>query len=109
MYAPRMRHLAFVIAVAANPVLADYNMNGKTIDCYCTDSKGGRVELGETICLHVGGRSFTAQCQMSLNVPMWREISSGCLSSGLGSVGGQSVEPAGNPLGIGAKIPSAKS
>jgi hypothetical protein len=26
---------------------------------------------------------FTAQCQMSLNVPMWREIHDGCLSGRL--------------------------
>ncbi|MGR3794341.1 hypothetical protein [Vannielia sp. SX4] len=56
---------------------------GKTVDCYCTDSKGSRVELGENICLTVGGSSFTAQCQMSLNVPMWREVSPNCLSSSL--------------------------
>lgn len=56
----------------------------KTIECYCTDSIGARVELGESICLDVGGRMFTAQCQMSLNVPMWRETQNGCLSSGLG-------------------------
>lgn len=55
----------------------------KALDCYCTDSTGGRVELGESICLTVDGRSFTAQCQMSLNVPMWREIGQGCLNSAL--------------------------
>ena len=31
----------------------------------------------------VDGRDFLAQCQMSLNNPMWREIREGCLSSGL--------------------------
>ncbi|MDX2482277.1 MAG: hypothetical protein QNK42_01295 [Pseudodonghicola sp.] len=56
---------------------------GLVRDCYCTDSTGGRVELGETICLHVDGRMFMAQCQMSLNVPMWREVQQGCLSSRL--------------------------
>lgn len=56
---------------------------GKTIDCYCTDKSGARVELGEMICLQVDGRMFMAQCQMSLNVPMWREVSEGCLSSDL--------------------------
>lgn len=55
----------------------------KSVDCYCTDSGGARVELGESICLQVGGRMFTAQCQMSLNVPMWRETQNGCLSSEL--------------------------
>lgn len=104
-----MRQLAFAIVLGASPAFADYNLNGKTIDCYCTDSKGGRVDLGDTICLHVDGRSFTAQCQMSLNVPMWREISAGCLSSNLRSIDGQSLEPAGHPLGIGAEIPAAKS
>ncbi|MBR9841845.1 MAG: hypothetical protein GYB25_01680 [Rhodobacteraceae bacterium] len=95
--------------ITATPVLADYNMNGKSIDCYCTDTGGGRVELGETICLQVDGRMFTAQCQMSLNVPMWREISAGCLSSGLRSIGGQGLKPAGNTLDIGTEIPAAKS
>jgi len=41
------------------------------------------VELGQTICLQVDGRMFMAQCQMSLNVPMWREVQQGCLSSSL--------------------------
>lgn len=54
---------------------------GKTIDCYCTDTQGGRIELGETICLQVDGRMFMAQCQMSLNVPMWRKVEDGCLSA----------------------------
>jgi len=58
--------------------------SGKTVECYCTDSGGSRIELGESICLQVDGRMFTAQCQMSLNVPMWRETREGCLSSGLG-------------------------
>ena len=63
--------------------MADGIYNGKTVDCYCTDSSGSRVELGEMICLHVDGRSFMAQCQMSLNNPMWREVGQGCLSSSL--------------------------
>ena len=67
--------------------------SGKTVDCYCTDRNHNRVELGETICLQVDGRMFMAQCQMSLNVPMWREVQKGCLSSELG-------QPASNPLGV---------
>ncbi|MEQ6203491.1 hypothetical protein ABMC88_10585 [Sulfitobacter sp. HNIBRBA2951] len=55
--------------------------SGKTVECYCTDTRGSRIELGESICLQVDGRMFTAQCQMSLNVPMWRETQEGCLSS----------------------------
>ena len=65
--------------------------SGKTIDCYCTDSTRNRIELGETICLQVDGRMFMAQCQMSLNVPMWREVQEGCLSSRLGDDPVQSI------------------
>ena len=48
------------------------------VECYCTDRNGQRVELGQTICLDVNGRRFAAQCQMSLNVPMWRDIGEAC-------------------------------
>ena len=70
--------------LAALPAAADVTYpGGKTVDCYCTDANRNRVEMGETICLQVDGRMFMAQCQMSLNVPMWREISEGCATSGL--------------------------
>ena len=63
----------------AAPALADVTgPGGRTVDCYCTDRNGARVELGQTICLQVDGRMFMAQCQMSLNVPMWRELQDGC-------------------------------
>ena len=65
------------LLMVAMPVVTQ----AKTVDCYCTNSTGERVELGEMVCLFVNGRSFTAQCQMSLNNPMWREVSEGCLSS----------------------------
>lgn len=74
-------------------------------DCYCTDSTGGRIELSETICLHVGGRMFMAQCQMSLNVPMWREIREGCLSSRRIQPG----EPGLDPPAVDPKIRAAKA
>ncbi|MDF1717186.1 MAG: hypothetical protein P1U75_11040 [Antarcticimicrobium sp.] len=75
-----------LLALVAGPVAADVIApDGSVRDCYCTDSGGGRIELGETICLHVDGRMFMAQCQMSLNVPMWREVQEGCLSSRLQS------------------------
>lgn len=72
------------LALSMTPALADVKgPGGRVIECYCTDKTGGRVELGETICLQVDGRMFMAQCQMSLNVPMWREVQEGCLSSQL--------------------------
>lgn len=76
---------ALVLSVlVASPVLADATYpSGKPVDCYCTDKQRNRVELGQTICLDVDGRMFMAQCQMSLNVPMWREVQEGCLSSSL--------------------------
>jgi hypothetical protein len=75
------RKLAAVLLLIPLPALADTTQGGKTIDCYCTDKTGSRIELGQTICMEVGGRLFMAQCQMSLNVPMWREMQEGCLSS----------------------------
>jgi len=76
--------IAAALAVLALPAVSDVTgPGGKTIECYCTDRSGSRVELGQTICLQVDGRMFMAQCQMSLNVPMWREVQQGCLSSSL--------------------------
>ncbi|MCK8463704.1 hypothetical protein MUY35_07565 [Aliiroseovarius sp. S1339] len=66
----------------ASPVLADVAApGGKVIDCYCTDKSGSRIELGESICLFVDGRAFMARCEMSLNVPMWRETGKSCVSA----------------------------
>ncbi|MFK7875283.1 MAG: hypothetical protein AB8B71_05820 [Paracoccaceae bacterium] len=77
-----MIRTAFFITAFTAPLMADVTgPSGKTVDCYCTDRSGARIELGETICMQVDGRMFMAQCQMSLNVPMWREVTSGCLSS----------------------------
>ncbi len=81
--------ILILIAAMTSPAFADGTMGGKTIDCYCTDKTGSRIELGEMTCLNVDGKTFMAQCQMSLNVPMWRKITDGCLSSSLP----QSVQP----------------
>lgn len=89
--------------VAAAPALADSTTGGKTTECYCTDRNGARVEMGETICLQVDGRMFVAQCQMSLNNPIWRKLSDGCLSSGLSS-GLELPQPAVDAGGVDAQI-----
>ncbi len=47
-------------------------------DCYCTDSAGDRVELGETACLTIGPRQVLARCDMSANNPAWRYEGEGC-------------------------------
>ena len=78
-----MKRIILSLILIASPALAEGTMGGKPIDCYCTDKSGSRIELGEKICLQVDGKMFMAQCQMSLNVPMWRKLSDGCLSSAL--------------------------
>ena len=102
--------LILMTGLISGPAMADGYYNGKAVDCYCTDKTGARVELGEMICLHVDGRSFMAQCQMSLNNPMWREVSEGCLSSSLPRSGlprsllPQSRQPTVQTGGVDAKI-----
>lgn len=99
-YDDRMKSFVLLASLMALPAAADVTSpSGKTIDCYCTDRNHNRIELGETICLQVDGRMFMAQCQMSLNVPMWREVQQGCLSSGL-----QDAEPPFNALTVYPKI-----
>lgn len=73
--------LALAPSAATTAVADVVGPGGKTIDCFCTDSRGARVELGEKICLYVDGRAFMATCEMSLNNPIWRDTGDGCLSS----------------------------
>lgn len=92
-----------LLVTSALPAVADVTSpSGRTVECYCTDRTGSRVELGEFICMQVDGRMFMAQCQMSLNNPMWREIAPGCLSSSVreGLHGPQSVNPSFDPLAV---------
>ncbi|MFV2053009.1 hypothetical protein [Aliiroseovarius sp. YM-037] len=98
-----MTRLIVLFACLAGPVWGDVNQGGRTIDCYCTDKVGARVELGEEICLFVDGRAFMARCEMSLNNPMWRETGRACVSSKL-QPPMQSVNPAADPGGIDAEI-----
>ncbi len=107
-YTGRMKQLTLIFAFLASTATADGMINGVPVDCYCTDKQGQRIEVGETICLQVDGRMFMAQCQMSLNVPMWREISPGCLSSSLNAPL-QSVDPSIDAVGVHAKILASKS
>ena len=73
---------ATVLAVACVHSYADVKTpSGKVIECYCTDTFGKRHELGDIICLTVGGRSFMAKCVMAQNNPFWRDQKTGCLSS----------------------------
>ncbi len=91
---------ALLFILAATPAFSDATIGGKTVECYCTDTNGARVEMGEMTCLRVDGRMFMARCDMSLNVPIWRKVSDGCLSSSLG----ETPEPAVDAGGVDAKI-----
>ncbi len=66
--------------------ISDVKHGEITIDCYCTDTFGRRVELGEAVCLHVDGRSFVAKCEMALNNPIWRDTGESCTVSRLAPV-----------------------
>ena len=80
---------ATVISVAAggiaaaqqNPNLGQQKRTGpvKWPDCYCTDRYGKRHELGDTICMTVGDRTFEAKCVMAQNNPFWRDQDRGCV------------------------------
>ena len=77
-----MKYGLAALFLFALPAVADVTSpSGRTVECYCTDKTGARVELGEQRCMNVGGRIYMARCEMSLNVPMWRETGEGCLSN----------------------------
>ena len=98
-----MKGLVFLLLLTAGAAQADITLpGGKVIECFCTDSSGNRVELGQTICLHVDGRSFTARCEMSLNNPMWRETGESCTTSRLDRV--ERPEPLTNTGAVDARI-----
>lgn len=49
-------------------------------ECFCTDSAGKRIEMGQTTCLQIGSQQVLARCSMSLNNPTWRRLQEGCPS-----------------------------
>ena len=102
-----MRSAALVLALCA-PVVAVAET--KAVDCFCTDTYGSRVELGGQSCLVVNGHAFLARCEMALNVTIWRETGTGCVSSGL-DPGTGGLDPGVEPLAVDAEIvlPEAQS
>jgi hypothetical protein len=74
-----MTRIAFAFCLCALPLGAD-SLTAQTVDCYCTDGIGARVELGQLTCLDVGGRIFLARCAMSQNVPIWRDTGETCVT-----------------------------
>jgi hypothetical protein len=47
-------------------------------ECYCTDSSGNRVEVGEMACLQIGSRQVTSRCEKARNLVIWRHQEEGC-------------------------------
>ncbi|MEO1457177.1 MAG: hypothetical protein AAFV49_06360 [Pseudomonadota bacterium] len=47
-------------------------------DCYCTDSDGRRVEVGQIACLQIGSRLVTSRCEQARNLVIWRHQEEGC-------------------------------
>jgi len=47
-------------------------------ECYCTGSKGERVEVGDLACLTIGSRQMTSRCEKVRNLVIWRHQSEGC-------------------------------
>ncbi|MEM9047858.1 MAG: hypothetical protein AAGC92_03985 [Pseudomonadota bacterium] len=48
--------------------------------CFCRDSAGAQVRVGETACLIINGKSYLALCDMarSQNNTTWRRQREGC-------------------------------
>ena len=102
-----MLRIAILVSMIAAPALADVKgSGGRIVECYCTDTQGARIELGERICLKVDGRAFIAQCDMSLNVPIWRDTGVGCLTSSLDQPEFNFSKPAVQSFPISAKVGS---
>lgn len=85
---PRPALLLLILALAApgaGALAGSDAPGGKAMDCYCTDTRGARVDLGQRICLFVDGRAFVALCEMALNNPIWRDTGESCSISGPGA------------------------
>lgn len=61
-------------------------------ECYCTN-RDQRMEVGGFSCLTVDGERFLAQCDLSLNSPIWRKVEDSCPTAEV--EGERSEKPAG--------------
>ncbi|MEL6267323.1 MAG: hypothetical protein AAFR52_17045 [Pseudomonadota bacterium] len=50
-------------------------------DCFCTDSVGRRVEVGQTACLTINSREVMARCEQASNLVIWRQQGEGCATA----------------------------
>ena len=57
-----MKRALTLLCFLALPAHADVTYpSGKTVECYCTDTSGSRLELGPPLCLHAAGPTSMAQ------------------------------------------------
>lgn len=47
-------------------------------ECYCTGSRGERVEVGQMACLQIGSRQVLSRCEKARNLVIWRHQDEGC-------------------------------
>ncbi|SFJ54253.1 hypothetical protein [Jannaschia pohangensis] len=75
-----MKSVLFLALLGIFPA-ATLAQSGRVIPCECRDTFGNLHDVGEQVCLTVGGRSFMARCAMAQNVTIWRDTGDTCLSS----------------------------
>lgn len=63
---------------SAYPILPPAKRGYSYPDCYCTNTVGQRVDIGQRACLFINGRSILATCDMSVNNPTWRYSDEAC-------------------------------
>ena len=67
-------------ASVAEPKFKGWTGPKPVVECVCR-YPGGRAQLGETVCLSVGGRSYLAICEKVLNNTNWRKVADSCTPS----------------------------
>jgi hypothetical protein len=68
---------ASAAAAELGPLRQAPGAGATTHNCSCLN-RGTRVQLGDSTCLRVGDREYTAQCAMTLNNPSWHYVGEGC-------------------------------
>ena len=72
--------VAALLLVAEAAMAADGPPDAR---CNCRNRDGSRHELGQVVCLDVGGQRYLALCEMVLNVTSWQKVQDGCPSASL--------------------------
>lgn len=73
----------FLIAAAAMLAATAGTAEPRDFHCTCRAGDGSKHELGQTVCIRVGGKPYLARCETSLNVTTWHKIQDGCPEASL--------------------------